>query len=389
MRTSPLRAATVVVAAVVFAACHRAPPPQPHAFPPLPVATVTVATRDVPIAFRYLGSTAASRDVEIRARVAGFLEQRHFVEGAMVAAGAPLFTIDPRPLQAQKVAAAADVAVAEARLEQAEREARRLAPLVEQEAVTAKERDDAASAARIAAASLAAAKARLAQIEVDLGYTAVTAPIAGKIGRALRPEGSLVDPAGEGGLLTTLLQLDPIYVDFQRSDNDQFAIDHDLKQGRLALPADGRLAVELQRRDGTVLADGGHLDFTAGMLDPRTGSIPMRATLANPDQRLLAGQAVRVVLRGAYLEDAIAIPQRAVLEGAQGKSVMLAVDADGGTVAQPRTIEVGEWVDLVDGEATERAWVVLGGLAAGDRVIVDNLMKLRPGAPVVVDGQGK
>ncbi|MCA8953383.1 MAG: efflux RND transporter periplasmic adaptor subunit [Planctomycetes bacterium] len=359
--------------------------------PPLPVATVTVATRDLPTTFRYLGSTAASRDVEIRARVAGFLERRHFVEGAMVAAGDLLYEIDRRPLEAQKVAAEADVEVQNARLLQAEREARRLDPLVEQQAVTERERDDAASAAQIARASLTAAKARLAQIELDVGYTRVTAPIAGKIGRELRPQGSLVDPASENGLLTTLLQLDPLHVDFQRSDNEQFRIDRDVASGRLALPADGVLQVELQNRHGDVLLTGGTIDFTAGSLDQRTGSIPMRASLANPDHEVLGGQAVRVVLRGALLKDAIAIPQRAVMESPQGKIVWLAVSGeDGGTIAKPRPVEVGEWVDLETenpdgGPATERAWVVLAGLAAGDRVIVDNLMQLQPGATVVVD----
>ncbi|MCA8941299.1 MAG: efflux RND transporter periplasmic adaptor subunit [Planctomycetes bacterium] len=385
MRTEPLLAALVALAACRHEPTGSHPPPQP-----VPVATVTVTQRNLPTTFRYLGITAASRHVEIRARVAGFLERRQFVEGSMVDAGDLLFSIDRRPLLAQREAAAAEVAVAEAQVEQTDREAARLEPLVAQDAVTEKERDDAVSAARIAQASLAAARARLTQIEVDLGYTEVRAPIAGRIGRELRPQGSLVDPTSENGLLTTLLQLDPIHVDFQRSDNQQFRIDRDLASGRIALPAGGKLEVSLQDRHGHVLASGGAIDFTAGRLDERTGSIPMRATLANPGGKLLAGQAVRVVLSGAYLDDAIAIPQRCVLESPQGKLVMV-VDQDeaGHTIAQPRSVHVGEWVDVENGDTTERAWVVLDGLAAGDRVILDNLVKLRPGAPIVVDEDRK
>jgi len=369
-----------------------------------------VEARDLPVAMEYLGQTAASRDIEIRARVSGFLETRHFEEGAMVDAGQLLFTIDPKPLNALKVAAQAEVAVAKARVAQADREAQRLAPLVAEEAITARERDDAVSNAEIAAASLAAAEARLAQIELDLGYTKVGAPIAGKIGRALREEGSLIDASGAGGLLTTLVQLDPIYVEFQRSDNEQFELEADIASGRIALPEGGRLQVELRHRHGELLAEGGHIDFTAGTLDRRTGSIPMRASLRNPGQSLLAGQAVRVVLRGAVLRDAIAIPQRAVMESPQGKQVMVVtMPSSGGTpqptgkaqaagkaqargpVAMPRLVKVGEWVDIPDpaGGAIERAWIILEGLQAGDQVIVDNLIKLRPGAPVVVDNGAK
>jgi membrane fusion protein, multidrug efflux system len=367
-------------------ACHRGPAPvSGHAFPPAPVSVTTVARRDIPITFEYLGHTEASREIEIRARVGGFLDSRHFAEGAMVAAGDLLFEIDPKPLQAQLAAAAAEVTVAEARWQQAAREAARLEPLVAEQAATEKERDDAVSAERIAAATLTSARARLQQTQLDLDYTKVKAPHDGKIGRALRPEGSLIDPNGDDGLLTTLLQLDPLYVDFQRTENQQAAIDADRSSGRLALPADGRLEVELQQRGGRVLAQGGNIDFTAGQLDMRTGTIPMRATFANPGQRLLAGQAVHVVLRGAYLKDAIAVPQRAVLDSPQGKQVYVVETGDHGTVAQPRLVEVGEWVDLEDTGPAARAWVIRSGLQPGDKVILDNLVKLRPGAAIVVD----
>lgn len=370
-----------VLTALLATGCGGRPSGPPPAPPPLDVSVVTVETRSIPIDFDYLGRTRASREVEIRARVSGFLERRHFVDGAVVAAGDLLFEIDARPLQAQMATARAELAAAEARQTQAAREATRLQPLVAEDAVSRKDYDDTVSAQLIADADVAAARARLQQIEVDLGYTRVTAPIAGKIGRALRTEGSLVTN-GADGLLAVLLQLDPIYVDFQRSQNAQSSFDLDVASGRLMLPEGGSLTVEVQHVDGTVLAAGGVVDFVDGQLDTTTGTIPMRATLPNPERRLRAGQPVRVVLRGAWLADAVAVPQRAVIEAPQGKAVMVVVGEGADQHAEPRPVEVGEWVELAAGAATERAWVVNRGLQPGDRVIVDNLIRLRPGAPV-------
>ncbi|MGE3171386.1 MAG: efflux RND transporter periplasmic adaptor subunit [Planctomycetota bacterium] len=386
MRTQLL---AIAGAATLAAACHRndAGGGAPPAMPPVPVTVELAAARDIPVPLEYLGRTEGAREVEIRARVGGYLESRHYDEGAMVAAGDLLFRIDPKPLQAQAASARADVATARAEVEQAEREAARLEPLLAEDAVTQKERDDAVSLARITRARLLAAEARLQQIELDLSYTDVTAPIAGKTGRALRDEGSLLAPGDD--LLTTLLQLDPIHVLFQRTENQQFAFDRDLQSGRMALPDGGALAVEVRHRDGTLLADGGAIDFTAGRIDESTATIPMRAVLPNPDLRLRAGQAVRVVLRGAVLRNAIAVPQRAVVESTQGKIVWVVEDGkDGGLVAAQRPVEPGEWVLLDDTGPAARGWVIKSGIAAGDRVIVDNLIKLRPGGPVQIAPAG-
>ncbi|MEO6595842.1 MAG: efflux RND transporter periplasmic adaptor subunit [Planctomycetota bacterium] len=365
-------------------ACSKKPPAAPRAMPPLPVEVATIAAQQVPITFEYLGRTEGSREVEIRARTSGFLESRHFVEGSDVGAGDLLFQLDARPLIAQEASAAAEVATAAARVAQTERERERVQPLVAEQAVSQREADDAVSAASIAAAELTAAEARLEQIRVDLSYTKVTAPIAGRIGRALRAEGSLVSPTGDG-LLTTLVQLDPIYVAFHRTEAQQHELARELENGRLVLPTDGQFVVELQNRDGSMLAGGGKIDFRSAQLDTRTGTIPMRATLPNPSHGVLAGQSVKVVLRGAVLANAITVPQRAVLESPQGKIVMLAVTGgNGATVAESRPVEVGEWVDLPGKGPAARAWVVTKGLAAGDRVILDNLMRLRPGSAVLL-----
>lgn len=372
----------LLLALLVASACSRAPQGAPPTMPPLPVTLLTVTARDLPATFEYLGRTEGSREIEIRARVSGFLEKRAFVEGHDVAAGDLLFELDARPLMAQKATAEADLATAEARVAQAAREAKRLRPLVEQQAVSAREADDAEAAERIARAELAAAQARLQQIGVDLGYTKVTAPIAGRIGRALLPEGSLVAPTADG-LLTTLVQLDPIYVRFQRSERQQQRLDRDLAEGRLSLPS-GAFTVQLRAHDGSVLAEGGSIDFSSARLDPATGTIPLRATLPNPGAKVLSGQAVTIALLGAIRPQAIAVPQRAVLEGPQGKIVMVAVASTaGGLAAQSRPIEVGEWLDLPGKGPESREWLVTKGLAVGDRVILDNLARLRPDAPVV------
>jgi membrane fusion protein (multidrug efflux system) len=274
-----MRPENLLLLALLAAACAPPAPTGAMQFPPPEVTVTTVALQDIPIALDYLGKTEASREVEVRARVQGYLATRDFVEGAVVKAGDLLYTIDPKPLQAQAQVAKAEVAIAQARLEQAVREVARLAPLVGTEAVTKKDIDDAKSAEQIASASLQQAQAHLDQITLELGYTRVTAPFAGVTGRAVRYEGSLVEP-GTNSLLTTLLQLDPIYVMFQRTENQQIALDRDLASGRIALPADGKLTVELQHRDGTVLASGGTINFVDGKLEALTGTIPPIPTCA-------------------------------------------------------------------------------------------------------------
>lgn len=372
---------------VALAACRRpaeGPPPPP----PLAVTVRTMVTQDLPYTLEYLARSRGSREVEIRARTSGFLDQRCFVEGSDVAAGDLLFELDGRPLRAQEATARADILAAEARVEQTAREAKRLRPLVASEAASEREADDADSAARIAVAELTAAKARLEQVLVDLSYTRITAPIAGRIGYARRVEGALVGPTADA-VLTTLVQLDPIYVTFQRTESQQVRLDRDVQQGRVVLPAAG-FVVDVLHRDGSVLASGGRIDFSGSELDVATGTIPQRAVLPNPDKRLLAGQAVRVVLRGAVLKNALAVPQRAVQEGAQGKIVYVAVTKGQQLVAEPRPIEVGDWIDEPGAGPGGRAWVVESGLAAGDRVVLDHLVRLAfaPGAPITLRPEG-
>lgn len=380
--TNPaLRLAGALALAGLLAACGQGQPGGAHGgFPPAPVTAVAVQPRTLPVSWEYVGQTTGSKDVEVRARVTGILESKLYVEGSAVKAGQPLFTIDPKPLEAQAAAARAEVARAEAQLAQAEREAARLRPLAERRAVGQKEADDAMSAAELARASLKASQAKLAEVELNLGYTRVAAPVAGLSSRAMKSEGSLV--TANETLLTVVSQVDPIWVPFNVSENERLAIDAAVAAGRLVLPKDNGYEVTVKLADGTVFPRPGRITFADTRVNPATGSYEMRAELPNRDLALKPGQFVRVQLKGAVRRDAIAVPQAAVLDGPQGKFVYVpGKDKDGKDVALPRPVTVGPWVES-DGA---NLWIVETGLAAGDRVIVDGMARLlAPGSPIVL-----
>lgn len=337
--------------------------------PPAEVNVVTATPRALPVSFEYVGQTAGSREVEVRARVTGILLSRNFEEGGPVKKGQSLYTIDPAPIQAALARAQADVAAAEARLEQARRNAARLKPLHAEKAVSQKEYDDAASAELIGAADLKAARARLDEARLNLEYTKVESPMSGIASRSLRSEGSLV--SGPDILLTTVMQVDPIWVNFGIPDTEQARLSKEAAEGRLLLPKD--FQVELRLADGSAYARKGKVDFSDIRISPATGTREARAEVANPQGVLRPGQFVRVVLRGASRPNAVTVPQRAVLQGPQGKFVYV-VDEKG--TAQARPVEAGEW----SGED----WIITAGLKGGERVIVDGVMKIGPGAPVKV-----
>jgi membrane fusion protein, multidrug efflux system len=339
--------------------------------PPAMVNVVTVAPRALPVAFEYIGQTAGSREVEVRARVTGILESRNFKEGEGVRQGQSLFTIDRAPYEAAVARAEADVAAAQARLEQARRNAARLKPLYAEKAVSQKDHDDAASAEAISAADLKAAQARLTEARLNLRYTRVESPITGVSGRALRSEGSLV--SGPDVLLATVVQVDPMWVNFGIPDNDQARLQAEVAAGRLKLPKNGAFEVQLRLADDSVYPRNGRLDFADVRISPATGTQEARAQVPNPEGRLRPGQFVRVVLRGGVRPQALTVPQRAVLEGPQGKFVYV---VNGKSQAEPRPVELGDWWG--------NEWIVNSGLEGGEQVIVEGVMKLGPGAPVKV-----
>ena len=362
-QSSPRATLAAVAMVALLSACGRpsTPPaggPPGGAMPPMPVTVIEAQPRKVPVVIEAVGTLEGLREVEVRARVGGTLQQQLYREGEPVAAGATLFRIERAPLEIAVDAARAAVAQAEARAEQARRETARLASLVADRAISQREADDAASAAKTAEAALLAARAQLRDAQLSLGYTDVTSPIAGVAQRAQRSVGSLVAPAADGGLLTTVVQIDPIRVRFALSE-DELA---QLRQGK------GR-SVRLLGPDGQPLPPVGKLDFSGSVVDARLGTVPMRAEIANPGGQWLPGQFVRVqIVTGE--QDAFLVPQAAVQSGDQGRFVWVMADGK----AAPRPVVTGSWQG--------RDWVIRSGLAAGDAVIVDNLLKLRPGAPV-------
>ena len=384
--TSPFTARITVVATLAALAVSACGPSAPqgggfHGFPPAQVVTQTMAPRSIPVAFEYVGQTYGSKDVEVRARVNGIVEKRLFQEGAAVRTGQPLFVIDPRPYAAQVAAAEAEVARAEAQKAQADREAARLKPLAERKAIGQKEADDAASAADLAAAAVKSARAKLVELNLNLAYTRVNAPIGGLTSRAQVSEGALA--VQNQTLLTTISQVDPIWVGFTVSENDRLRLNRAAAENRLVLPKDNAYDVTVKLSDGTAFPKRGRINFSDSRISPATGTYEMRAELPNADASLKPGQFVRVVLRGAQRKDALAVPQTAVMDGPQGKFVYVAgKDKDGKDIAAVRPVVVGDWVDA---EGTN-LWVVESGLKAGDVVIVDGIAKLMPGGQIILGG---
>ncbi|WP_137939469.1 efflux RND transporter periplasmic adaptor subunit [Chitinivorax sp. B] len=387
MRQHYPRIATLApLAALILAACGKPAENGMHGMPPPEVNTYKVQTQDLPVSFEYVGETAGSKEVEIRGRVNGILEQRAYEEGSMVKAGQTLFVIDPKPYEAQSAAAEADVASAEARLAQAKREVARLKPLIEQKATSQKEYDDALSNEQLAAASLKATQARLKEARLNLGYTRVTAPVSGITGKAAKSEGSLVSATGDS-LLTTVVQVDPLYVNFGIAEDDHLKLSREAAVGKIKLPEGGKYQVSLRLSDGSAFEQTGKLNFTDARVNNQTGTIDARAELANPGAKLKSGQFVRVMLSGAVRPNAVAVPQGAVLESGQGKFVyVIGKGKDGASVAEIRNVQVGEWVNLDKGA---KGWIVRDGLKAGEMVILDNLVKVRPGAPVKLATPGQ
>ena len=330
---------------------------------PLGVTLLEMAPRTVPVSFEAVGRTEGSREVQVRARVSGILERQLYNEGDAVAAGAPLFRIERAPFEIELEQARGTLAEARARDELAQQETERLKRLADRRAISQKEADQAASAARQSSATVQVAQARVRQAELNLSYTNVTAPIGGVTGRALQSIGSLVAPNNDSALLTTLTRGDPIWVRFALSEAEYARV-----RGGDAKA----IEVKLELADGSAYPQPGKLNFSGSTVDTTTGTVQMRAELPNPKLALLPGQYVRVrVIAGS--QQAFVVPQAAVMQNESGRFVWV---ADNGKAAQ-RPIRAGNWIG--------NDWVVLDGLKSGDNVIVDNLVRLRPGTPV----QGK
>jgi membrane fusion protein (multidrug efflux system) len=339
--------------------------------PPAEVGVVTVQPRPVGLVTELPGRLEASRVAQVRARAAGILLQRVFVEGSDVRAGQPLFKIDPNSLQAVVSASQATLARAQATLVQANAQVERYKPLLDANAISKQDYTNAVAAQKTAEADVAAAKANLQTGQINLGYATVTAPISGRIGRALVTEGALVGQ-GEATPLALIQQINPMYVNFTQSTTEVLALRKAVESGKFRR-ADGAdsASVEIVLEDGSVYGQRAKLLFSDLSVDPTSGQITLRAEVPNARGLLLPGMYVRVRLEQAETPTGIVVPQQAVQRGSTGDSVMV-VAADG--TVSPRPVKVGT--------AQGGDWVVLDGLKPGEMVMVDGFQKLRGNAPV-------
>ena len=377
LRRSPRSAAPLVVLALaLLAACsgkEGAPGPAPAgAMPPPPsVGVVTVAPQVVALQAELPGRVEPLRVAQVRARVNGVVLERQFVEGSEVRAGQALFLIDPAPYQAALDSASAQLARAQASLAQATATADRYRPLAEARAISHQDYVNAQSAQKSAEADVAAGRAAVQTARINLGYAQVTAPIAGRIGRALVTEGALVS-AAEATQLALIQQTRTVYVNFTQSSGDVLRLRRAMAANQLRRVGADAVAVRVVLEDGSELPRPGRLLFSDLSVDASSGQVTLRAEVDNPDGLLLPGQYVRVRLAQAELPAAYLLPQQAVTRSAQGDTVLVIGE---GNKPMPRPVTVGS--------SQGGQWVVTGGLNAGDRVIVDGFQKMFvPGAPV-------
>jgi membrane fusion protein (multidrug efflux system) len=371
-RLQALRLAALLPIALLVAACQQADKPMagPATAAPPEVTVITVQPAPVALTTELAGRTSAYQIAEVRPQVGGILKERLFREGAEVKAGAALYRIDPASYDADVERAQAALAKAEANLATAKVKADRYKELAAINFVSEQAQDDVTVALKQADADAAAARAALQSARINRGYTTVTAPISGLIGRSALTPGALVT-ASQATALATIQQLDPIYVDVTQSSTDLLKLRRELASGRLKSAGTDQARVRLVLEDGSKYPLEGRLQFSEVSVDPATGSVTLRAVFPNPNQQLLPGMYVRAVLEEGVRENAILVPQQAVSRDPRGNALALVVAADG--TVQQRLLR------------TDRAlgdqWLVSEGLAAGDRVIVEGLQRVRPGAP--------
>lgn len=328
----------------------------------MPVTVISVDPKSVPISAEAVAQTEGAREVEIRPRVGGILLKRLYEEGTAVKAGQPMFLIDPIPYQNALAQARAQLTEQKARIEQTRREENRLQELLSTKSISQREYDNAVSENAIVNATLQQAEVRVRDAKLNLSYTTVTAPVKGIAGRRQLSEGVLVQ--ANTSLLTTIIQLSPIWVSFSLSDNELTKLGGYLSEQNV-------IDITLILPDGTEYNQSGKLNFAASQIDPSLGTQQLRATFDNSAQRLLPGQFVRVRVTTGEHKGVFLVPQVAVLTSDLGRAVYVVNEKN---EAIMRPVVTGNWIG--------KDWVILEGLKAGDKVIVDNLIKLRPGTLV-------
>jgi len=340
---------------------------------------MTIAPREVPVSYEFVAQTQSPRSVNIQARVAGFLDRRVYTEGAVVKTGQVLFLMDKKPFEAQLDQAKAALQQQQAAMDNAQANLNRTKPLVEQDALSPKDLDDATGQYRQAAAAVAQAKQQVVQAQLNLSYCTITSPVDGASSFAQQADGTYISTSNS--LLTTVSVLSPMWVNFSISENQFQNFQDAIKKGVVKVPADGAYEVEVVLVDGSVFPDKGRITFQQPDYDTKTGTFLVRASVDNPQGVLRPNQFVRARVMGITRPNAVLVPQRAVQQGAKGHFVWV-IGKD--NKAESRPVTVGQW----HGDD----WFIDEGLTPGERVVVDGAVTLAPGAVVQVtqtltDGQ--
>jgi membrane fusion protein (multidrug efflux system) len=342
------------------------------------VGILTVAPGTIPYVQTFVAQTESSRQVDIVARVSGFLDKIAYQEGELVKEGQLLFQLDPRPFQAQLDAARGELQAQQARLSTATANLNRIKPLAEQNAVSRADLDRAQGDFDSANAAVFAARAKVREAELNLGYTSIRSPVTGLASRSLQRQGAFVNSMAESAKLTYVAAIDPIWVNFSVSQNQRATWGAMFTAGRLVRPKDENYEVELVMSDGSLYPERGRISFADPSFSQDTGSFMVRAVIPNPKRELRPGMFVTANVKGATQPDAIVVPQLAVQQGPNGHLVYV-VKQDG--TAEIRPVVVGDYVG-------EKDIVIATGLQAGDRVVTDGVLKVVPGKPVQIAAAG-
>lgn len=339
------------------------------------VVVANVVQQDVPVSFEYVAQTQSSRLVNIHARVSGFLDKRVYTEGAIVKEGDTLFLMDQKPFKVQLDQAQAALAKQEAAFVTAKQNLARTKPLAAVNALSQKDLDDSTGQFQAYAAAVEQAKAQVEQAKLNLSYTVITSPVNGISGAALQQDGTYINP--QNSQLTTVEALSPMWVNFSLSENELQAYRDQVSRGKLVAPKDLSYEIEVILVDGSVFPHTGRITFASPSYNSQTGTFLLRASVENPDGVLRPNQYVRVRMKGAVRPTAILVPQRAVQQGSKGHFIWV-IDKD--NKAEPRPVVVGDWHG--------NDWFISEGLTAGERIVVDGVLRLQAGAQVTVKQTG-
>ena len=356
------------ITSLLLTACDKKPPPPPK--PPIEVSVMKIIAQDTPIDFEYVGQTESPNEVELRARVAGFLDKQVYTDGEFVSAGQIMFQMDPKPFEAKLLTAKGQLAQQQSRLEVAQATLARVIPLAAQNAVSQQTLDTVTGDEKEAQAAVIAAMGQVQVAELNLSYTTIISPISGLSRNSTPNEGAYLVV---GNVLSSVSGIDPMNVNFSVSENELFSYRDNVAEGLLEAPKDSEFQVQLTLADGSIFPNIGYISFANPSFSKDTGTFLVRAVFKNTNGQLRPGQFVRAKVSGASRKNAIIVPQTAVLQGAKSHFVWV-INKD--NQAEQRMVEVGDWIG--------NDWLINDGLKAGERVVVEGAIRVKAKKPLKI-----